>query len=558
MSRGTQTILSLTTKELRGALVKNGVVVRAESFVFDDSVVWSDAWDDNLRPFDQALRQFVSRVCTKRTGRTTLIYQSPTAVVQFDDIGGSKQQAILQAEAKIRDSVGLGACVDTQVQAHQTGSGGVKNACLTIADQDSTTRKLYAWMTRCGLSPDRMIPTGCVLMAQAIESAFEQPPETAVCYLGEDSSVIAYVIDGSVRLVRSIEIGYRHLNDAYAGAANSGDRSEEMEKMLEQSHGVSSLIWDHGVPLNSSSDFSSLIRKEIMPRIAPILQRYSVEIKQTFRFGVAEREAPARLMLCGPGAAIPHIGAALSQNCDLHLDLVRDHSNYVPMQAFGEGTIENGFAGSSRAVPAVLPRIAREVKQLKGCNKAVVAGMVIALGLMGLEYASVYTASRELGREIANDTRLVDGILNEQLIRTETIANASAVDEVATVFTENFGTRPLWGNAFEAVSSAMDKSIRIEQIQGDNLEEGATVGLTGLAVGIDGADPAAMLNAFTLALRAQDGIREVRLGTTARRDTSSGTPAVQFEIQLVVETEPAPFTEFTGLASAGTAGGKSE
>ncbi|MCA9304622.1 MAG: hypothetical protein KC996_10920 [Phycisphaerales bacterium] len=556
MSRGTQTILSLTTKELRGALVKNGVVVRAESFVFDSSVDWSEAWDDNLRPFDQALRQFVSRVCPKRTGRTTLVYQSPTAVVQFDEFSGHKQQSVLQAEAKIRDSVGLGACVDTQVLSHFAGSKGETTACLTIADQDSTTRKLYAWMTRCGLSPDRMIPTGCVLMEQAIMHSFEQPAETAVCYLGEDSSVIAYVIDGSVRLVRSIEIGYRHINDAYTSAFGAGDQSDEINRMLELNHGAGSLIWEYGVPMNASDEYAGLIRKEIMPRIAPILQRYSVEIKQTFRFGVSEQETPSRLMLCGPGAAIPHIGAALSSNCDLHIDLAPDHETYVPTQAFGEGTIENEFAGSSRTIPSVLPRIAREVRQLKACNKAVVAGLVIALGVMGLEYASVFAKTDQIHTEIAQQSPLVEAILNEQEIRAETIANASVVDEVATLFTENFGTRPHWGNAMQAVSAAMEKSIRIEQIQGDNLDGSATVGLTGLAVGNNGADPTVMLNAFTLALRAQEGIREVQLGATARRETTGGLPAVQFEITLVVVTEPAPFSELTELATAGTEGGK--
>jgi hypothetical protein len=554
MNRGTQTILSLTSKELRGALVKNGSVVRAESFAFDDETTWSESWEDGLRPFDQALRQFVSRVCTKRTGKITLIYQSPSAVVQFDGFDGQKQHAVQQSEAKVRDSVGIGACIDTRVI--DNGNGAAKeHSCLTIADQDTTTRKLYAWMTRCGLNPDRMIPAGGVMVSQAIEQALIQPAETAVCYVGEESSVIAYAVDDAVRLVRSIEIGYRHLTDAYTGAFSNDSSSDEVRAMLEQSAGVSSLIWKHGVPVNGTGEFSGLIRKEVMPRIAPILQRYSVEIKQTFRFGVTENEVPARLMLCGPGSAIPHIGSAISQNSDLHIDLVAGNESYAPMKAFADGTLEGQFASSRSDVPGILPRIAREIKQTKSYNRAVAVGLALVMGIMGLEYSSLYLGSNQIRSEIASDAPLVAAIESEHALRMKTIEHATVVDEVATVFTENFGLRPQWSDAFQAVSTAMDKTIRIEQIQGDNIAGRATIGLTGLAVGREGADPGQMLNAFALELRAQDGIKEVQLGTTARRETNNGDPAVQFELLLVIHTDKAPFSEYTALAAETSTGG---
>ncbi len=559
MFSSTQVILSLTSRELRGALVKNGTVIQAESFPIDQSIAWADAWDDGLRPFDQVLRQLISRISPKRGNAATLIYQSPSAVVQFDGFEGDKNQAVALAESKIRESVGAGGCVGSKVIQLGSNRAGTTHACMSVADQDVTMRKLYAWMTRCGLKTDRMIPVGSVMMAQAIEESLKQSEDTAVCYMGEESSVISYVIDGHVKLVRSVEIGYRHISDGYASVfekgTEDGEQSSEVAALLVGRENHKDMLWEFGVPLTAGGEHEQALRKEVMPRIAPILQRYSIEIKQTFRFGVSEGEMPSHLVICGPGATVPHIGAALAQNCDLHIDIAKGIEVYEPTIPFGNGTLMGRFVSSESKVPSILPRVARESKQVRACNRAIVAGLAFAFVLMGVEIGSVRVESEHLRDQIAINDPSVQAIKEEKQVRAETIAHAAAVDQIATVFTENFGPRPRWASVFEGISSGMDKTIRVEQIKGENSEGNPAIGLSGLAVGVDGADPSAMLDEFAKKLGLHDGVQGVKLGATSRRTTSDGLPAVHFELEVSVKTTNAALHQYTEMASVNAGGG---
>ncbi|MBL4591527.1 MAG: hypothetical protein JKY96_06160 [Phycisphaerales bacterium] len=554
MSRGTQIVLSLTSRELRGALVKNGSVLQAESFAFDQAVSWTEAWDDGLRPFDQVLRQMISRLSPKRGWDATLIYQSPSAVVQFEEIEGDKREAVAQAETKIRESIGAGGCIGTKVISLRSKGSGTSQACLSVADQDVTMRKLYAWMTRCGLKSDRMIPVGCVMMAQAIEESLTQNDGTAVCYMGEESSVISYAIDGNVKLVRSVEIGYRHINDGYIRVFSAGnqeaEQSEAVKALLVGRGDINELLWEFGVPMSGGGEHEKVLRREVLPRIAPILQRYSVEIKQTFRFGLSQQESPSRLVMCGPGAMIPYIGAALSQNCDLHIDISKGVEVYEPAKPFGGGTLCGRFARSGTQVPSILPRVAREIKKLSACNRAIAAGLAFAFGVMLVEIGTVRHESQQIRSELAGNASSVLAIENEKRVRAETIEYAGGVDQIATVFTENFGSRPHWTAAFEGISENMNEAIRIEQIKGDNADARPTVGLSGLAVGLDGADPSVALDEFVKELGRHDGVVDVRLGATARRTTSEGISAVHFELTIMVSTQNAALHEYTSLANA--------
>lgn len=542
-------VISLVPNRLSVMLVSRGRVQQSESTSLQ-SQDWSEIWADGLMQLDQPLRQLLSRFPKRSMSNATLIYESKTLTKQIttDEQGGTFARDT--ARSKLREMVGL----DTPVCVMPLGSehlNGGPTLMLAYADRDDTLRSLYAWLNRCGVRISGMIPTSVASVVVAAEQAQSLDDETAVFYLDAHCGVLCYAANHRLKLVRPTDIGYNKLAESYLQVfqehQQQKDGSETSSPCCIQD--ALSCLVENGIPFQPKQYKEIELRSSVLPRMAPVLQRIGIDVKQTIRFGIGGETMLKNLVVAGPGAAIPNITRAVGEHLELHMQLAAGYEQFEPAVAGGFGTTEQQFIGLSKSIPVLLPRIAGDERSRKQLQRAVSIGAVLALGAVAGQFAYYSSQRSHFETEIQNDSARYQKVAQFEQMQQQAHEVHGMLGDISKLVASHTEPQPYWETPLAEIGQFVGKGIRIQELRGEYDSGSPVLVVLGYSISEGKLSAGQVLDQFVDRIGDIEHVSAVRLGATTRIEVSSnmgedGTWGSQFTLKVVLRNRYSPYEAF--------------
>ncbi|MBL4697199.1 MAG: hypothetical protein JKX70_00045 [Phycisphaerales bacterium] len=545
-----QLIIRLSPDSLSIAKLKRGKIVQAEQLELD-AENWSSVWDDGLMRLDQPLRQLLSRFSSLSGGRATVVYHSPSLTQQVYTFDLPSKAAKEAGIVKIRESISSNDPVQSCVLAESHGDSE-STTLLVFSEREEQLRSLFAWLNRCGLTASSFIPESVAVMNVAANTAMSSDPGTAVFYLDSEVSVIAYASNTGLNLIRSAQIGYRKLSEAYSQALRGISKSEDeddQEQDVLSSLQSTTMLFEHGIPVDTCEVDGIDLRTTVLPVLAPVLQRFCIEIKQSFRFGLAGIEMPKNLLISGPGATIPQIGRAVSSHIEMGFKSDPEMNGFSNTKPFSRGTLEYAMSHSEILPDGLLPEIARDAATRSLLTKSLFAGAAVAALAMGVEYSLTTLELQQVSDQISLQAPQLDAVNDFQSQRERVSTMSLMVQDISKLVSESVVAIPQWDAVLTQLAEITPKLIRIQELRGDYLQNQAFIEVIGLGAGDSEKEVSSEINAFVSNLDRVDGVSSVSLGATSRISLSDNQWGRQFTLKVMLDMNPMPHQAFANAES---------
>lgn len=398
-------IIELTETALRVVAVKGrDAQARTRTLV---GVDFQDAWPACLEKLQEPLQTLIAEMGLKGAA-ATIVYESPTSVsgVFSCPISAGLRKAEQAAMLNLADSCQF----ELQEHPHtlkrlagdrkpEQGAPGAQQVHFVgAADEDASLQAVAAWATAGGVKPDEFVPIDSAVMATAARSALQHADKhgaVAVLCASERGSALAAASNGKLAFVRPIGVG---LDDLAHAVVRCRDERASATPSDTTPTSFDSWTWlkEHGIPVAGDPDgvvdeSTRLTAGQVLPRLQPVIQRWSVEIKQSMRFGLGNgSKDKARLAVIGPGASVPRLAEAIAQHAGLEL--------VASGEGAGAGTSGpgawRGWLAMSRLGLALMPNSMMSKMRSGQMRRMMLAGCVLAGAVVA---AQAWHARSQLG-----------------------------------------------------------------------------------------------------------------------------------------------------------------
>lgn len=548
MFRDTRVVISLTPDALEGAFVVGTRVQRVASYPLDRAL-WSQAWEDGLLSYDAPLASILRDLNARRGTRVSVLVQSPSDAVEVSSYSSSGSEAVQAAMLRAEERVVVTdsrAVSDGMIVAHDDDDGSTRTHVLACAADNASVQAVFGWISRSGCRLESHVPRAVVPLIRTLEAAEDEQDCVAYCYLDWSTATIASLAGGSLSFVRTFNAGYQSLAEAYArGLARLQARDEEADPesdapVYDMARG-SALLIENGVPSREARIGASdnPYRASVAPLLASVMQRLSVEIKQSVRYGVrAASQRPRRLILLGPGSRIPGMAPLLSETTELDVEVIDERvPDGSPSGAFSEGSTEFAFATAGDLSVSLIPLAAIERLAAASRSSAIRAGAILAVGLLVGEAGLI---ALERGQIRAETDRYQAALLDVRA-RSEAIERAAEQIEELNVAsyasTALVGDQPDWSAVLGDLGARTPSNVRIRDLRAFYEGTSPMIGFSGDARDEQGGRRGEALGAFIDGLKESPLIERVELGTT-RTNTDEGMTSKTFSVICTLRSIP--------------------
>lgn len=519
----TRIAVSLTPHGLRGAVYRCGRVLRAERIDLDPAVI-DGAWDQGLTDLDRPLRQLLTRLSHGR-GRPSIsvIYHGRTLVAQTHEIPGRADDARRAAIMKARESGSESTTVNGEILATSALRLG-SSMVLTLSDREQESSKIYAWIARCGGRLDSVVPEVSIVVKAAVSRVMASDTVQGCCYIGTDWAAIACGSKSGLIMVRAFEFGHSLLSDVFQRAMG-GDSG-----VIDGCAGERALF-EHGLPFKST-DINPELRAKVLPLVAPVLQRFCVEVKQTIRFGVPADKQPSEIVLDGPGACIAHLASSITESINMHVSVAPGLETARPLEPFGHGTVEGTWVTSRSGCVDLVPQIALEQRSIDLMKRCLAGGVVTAGLLIGAEYLHAQSQHRDLNEQFQAITPMVASMDRAYETMDGIRKLGVQAGAVARRVTPSANQNTDWPGVLALVASLTNESVRLDDFEGRVSPTGIEVRLRGIAIGADDEAASDAMAAFVHGLQSSDLVALAQIGGTTREQNAEGRATRTFSLTL--------------------------
>jgi len=511
---------------------------------------YSENWPRSL---DSAAAQLASLVKSAGAAglETTIIYQSPSSAVLVAPVhaGAGPKQARQAASLALSDAANRQLpdsphdleriWVDPDAEGPEAAPRQAH--FLGIADTEEGCAALARLVKDAGLSPSGLIPVECLGVVAAVDAAIEGSKASGSACIaiscGEHVSTLVAATAGRLRFVRRIGIGSEMLVEALAREVRtSGPEGKTLTLDRAQ---AAELLFRNGIPSRGQPFDTELGigADAVLPLVQPVLQRCIVEIKQSLRFGLDEKErGGAKLIPMGLGSRIGRLMQLIAEQCALTIE---DKAAASPKEPSSTacGPIRQWMTGRQFTV-RVLPSFMRRQQAARRVRRGMLVGFGAAAALIAFNAFNVrmeldaQLKRVEKARTNLESTRPITD-LNLRMIAAQTgVANAKQR------INARLSTSCLWDGAMVALSQCTPESVKINECHMTFVGGKPVCRITGQTPMPATGDANAVLRSFLDALGSVPIVKSTRLGATQRADSDAG-PIQSFEMTITFVDLPA-------------------
>jgi Tfp pilus assembly protein PilN len=569
-SRGKRVYVEVSPSRLEVALV-NGASVSSLSEAHA-TADWAAQWPSCLSALDGALAGMVERLGAAGCP-ATVVYTCQSATVSVfacPAAGGrraAEQAARLGLAGLCTFSTDENPCEVFPVYTDSGTAGAAPQIhSIGMADLDGSLEALMRWARSAGLEPDRFVPAEAAAMMGAVQAAdHEGGPDDAVraaLFFGDHTSVLAAAHRGRLCFVRGLSIGTDALVEALTRPIRVGpgrDGAPRPPVSLDRA-AAREMLLTVGVPAleDRVDDDLGIDGSSILPLLQPALQRISVELKQSFRFGVDEAAAKAAVSLAvvGPGGSIPRMGGSIARLCG---------AAAVDLPGWS-GTGGEARASASVGLVAVLrrpgapeaglvPRAMEKARTLRTFRRGMWAGIAACAGLVAWD---AQQARATLGKERARLEQLKRQVASASNSTPAQEQAQAALDRLAAFeakIGEQMGEWVDWSVVLRLLAEHTPERVRLTGVEMTGAGA-ASCRMSGYVESASTTESASIIGRYMSALGTSPLVRTVDLGTT-QHTQRDGRGVQQFELSVHLIGLPAhaqAAVKDAGLARAGEAG----
>jgi len=280
--------------------------------------------------------------------------------------------------------------------------------------------------------------------------------------------------------------------------------------------------------------------QSILPLLSPVLQRAAVELKQSIRFGLGEKDRSGiRVTLAGPGATVPRLADVLAQLSGIDIVAARADgvTGYSASSSSALGNIAQVIATPSLEL-SLLPAALQQAQFAGRARRALWVGIAASVALVGF-YAgwnllSLAAAQRQIDALTtqADEAKRID----EQRRALQMTQNASR--GAAVLIADSLGPTPDWSAAMNAIARLTPQHTQLKSLDlTDDPEAGPQARLSCVMSAADDPAVATQLKAYIESLMALPIVSSVKMGGTTRT-TVEGVDQYTFDLSVGLVSLP--------------------
>ncbi|MFO0857654.1 MAG: hypothetical protein U0640_09900 [Phycisphaerales bacterium] len=551
-------LISLSPTSLRVGILSAGEVVRSERVCLSTSV--EEAWATGLRPLDDGLRETLQTLHVKPGTPAVVLYHSPRSVAEVFNVpasGNAAEQAVeLYLQQNLPNS-GEGWLTQHQLiqedkstdedgkPASSTAPTHKQTTALTYADSSNDADTLAHFIRRAGLNVAGIMPAKAAKLRNSLQNPPERDEDTpsVFIHLGEHAMTLTAWSGKKLLLARCAEVGYSLLVDALLRSASSALKSDSVTREV-----AIRTLFACGLPLPGEMLDSSLglSGDAVLPSIQPAMQRYVIEIRQTLRFGMLESDvARARVLLTGPGSAIPNLAESLSESLEIdvaRLGQDRTAGGGISDELVGDLVIAKWLANQQGWIVPPSVQVARTSLRT---GQAVRYGGVAAALLLGVLATRAFMGTNSMKSAVASMKPQADAIDARLAARAQAAKAAQAMERINSLIAAGLGPRTDWRTVLGTLAQILPPGMELDEITGD-YSSGEVTGTPALVVkgrspqvDANGASPTSQ---FIDALVQSPLVLSARV-TNSRNNEANGLREFTISIQLRSVQVAGPLSE---------------
>ncbi|MDY7107209.1 MAG: hypothetical protein SYC29_01095 [Planctomycetota bacterium] len=271
----------------------------------------SDAgeWARLVRRSAPTVRTLIEEMNLTGSGANVL-YRSPTQAVDLADFAvRSPGQAVEAATLACVDALpysALSAVCEGAVIGRDAAGEPRRTHVLVAAEREDIAEAIVDLVEEAGLKLVSITPFDALVMAGFVSRALrDKAGRRGRLYIGEHASFFVITHAGSLLFSRRVDLGLQSLVASLTKPIWVAGRDEPIE--LDEAT-AREMLHRHGIPERGTvvDEKTGLTGGQVIPLLQPVLQRFTVELRQSLRFGLNEEDrAELAIGVSGPGLSVP-------------------------------------------------------------------------------------------------------------------------------------------------------------------------------------------------------------------------------------------------------------
>ena len=472
--------------------------------------------------------------------RAVVVYRSHTQAVDVVSTPNARGAFVSRGEAMETARLGctnalpyspVEAICEATVAGHDRVGDARQTHVVVVAERNDVSAAIIAFLESAEYCVASITPFDGITLTRLVGRAIDESHGLqGWLHVGEQNSFFVLVHDGAILFQRHIDVGIESMITAMTRPILTAQREHPIELSRDDAHQI---LFEHGVP-----DFDVLIRedldlygKQILPVLRPVLQRMTVELRQSLRFGLKDHSrGELELVLTGQGSTMPRLCEVLS--AEMELSVSTDSTA-------GQGEIE--FIRQSMPLLNALnvmpiERVMRREKQT--LRRCLFAGVFAAMTLMGIDGVQMQQKIEQLRAQVSLVETGADDAEAMELTRDRLSRALAAMSDLESRIDTTVGFHVNHRACLQELSLIASNAVRLDEIQ-FTLNEGVThCRLRGMASRANTDEKRTALEAFVQRIKSSPLFMDVALkGVRVDHSDVEGSGEA-FEIECVAVDIP--------------------
>lgn len=516
----------------------------------------AEAWPESLKELTDHFHALVAKAGLKGAAATVL-YKSPTSacgVYPCPVAAGSKgcEQAVQLAFADACEMdlashpFGLSRIAGDRPDPEAGANGSPQQAhYVAAADEDASLQALSAWIASAGLFPDHFVPLESLALVGAAREALrlaDKHGPVAVLNATEGASALAVASAGKLWFVRQLAVGKAALVQTLTRGIRKATNDPSPVALTFQE--AREAIGQFGIPspqdsLGAFEKLQGFSGAHVLPLLQPVLQRWTVELKQSLRYGLPKDVRDrARLALIGAGRRVAHLESIFAAEAGLEVLAPPpgsdDLSEAKPAWAVWQSLRRNSVS--------IVPCTMQSTLRGKEFRRMLAAGCVAAAAVVG---ANAWLTQRDV---VEAQSRIAQLRQETEALRPATLAfervtrARAGLDQATAQAQSILGDRVPWADWLAALNTAVPDGVRVASIRLGTENRQPVCVLSGRTDPGTGDQTSGRIKAYLDQLALVPLTQACRIGRTERIGTQ-GRAFQTFEISVQLVSLPAALPE---------------